>query len=46
MRNAQPYQQVVLANEYVENILRTMDSGVITVDSTGTVALCNSTAEN
>ena len=45
MRNAQLYQQVVLANEYVENILRTMDSGVITVDSTGTVALCNSTAE-
>jgi len=45
MRNAQLYQQVVLANEYVENILRTMDSGVITIDSTGTVALCNSTAE-
>jgi PAS domain S-box-containing protein len=45
MRNAQLYQQVVLTNEYVENILRTMDSGVITVDSAGTVALCNSTAE-
>jgi len=45
MRNAQLYQQVVLANEYVENILRTMDSGVITIDSRGTVALCNSTAE-
>ena len=45
MRNAQLYQQVVLANEYVENIIRTMDSGVITIDSTGTVALCNSTAE-
>lgn len=45
MRNAQLYQQVVLANEYVENILRTMDSGVITIDGTGAVALCNSTAE-
>jgi PAS domain S-box-containing protein len=44
MQNAQLYQQVVLANEYVENILRTMDSGVITVDAAGKVALCNSTA--
>jgi PAS domain S-box-containing protein len=45
LQNAQLYQQVVLANEYVENILRTMDSGVITIDSQGAVALCNSTAE-
>jgi len=45
MQNAQLYQQVVLANEYVENILRTMDSGVITIDSSGAIALCNSTAE-
>jgi PAS domain S-box-containing protein len=45
MKNAQLYQQVVLINEYVENILRTMDSGVITVDGNGHVALCNSTAE-
>ena len=45
MQNAQLYHQVVLANEYVENILRTMDSGVITIDSSGAVALCNSTAE-
>jgi PAS domain S-box-containing protein len=44
MQNAQLYQQVVLANEYVENILRTMDSGVITVDAAGNVALSNSTA--
>lgn len=44
MNNAQLYQQVLLANEYVENILRTMDSGVITVDASGHVALCNSTA--
>jgi PAS domain S-box-containing protein len=44
MQNAQLYQQVVLANEYVENILRTMDSGVVTVDAAGKVALFNSTA--
>lgn len=44
IQNAQLYQQVLLANEYVENILRTMDSGVITVDAKGAVALCNSTA--
>ena len=44
LNNAQLYQQVLLANEYVENILRTMDSGVITVDASGHVALCNSTA--
>jgi PAS domain S-box-containing protein len=45
MGNAQLYQQVLLVNEYVENILRTMDSGVITIDARGHVALCNSTAE-
>ena len=45
VNNAQLYRQVVLANEYIENILRTMDSGVITVDGNGKVAICNSTAE-
>jgi PAS domain S-box-containing protein len=44
IKNAQLYQQVILANEYIQNILATMDSGVITVDSNGRVALCNSTA--
>ena len=44
IKNAQLYQQVILANEYIQNILATMDSGVITVDSKGRVALCNSTA--
>lgn len=43
--NARLYRQVVVANEYIENILRTMDSGVITVDANGKVAVCNSTAE-
>jgi PAS domain S-box-containing protein len=42
--NAQLYRRVVVANEYIENILRTMDSGVITIDHRGRVALCNSTA--
>jgi PAS domain S-box-containing protein len=44
VRNAQLYKEVLLANHYVENILRTMDSGVITVDERGRVAVCNSTA--
>ncbi len=44
LQNAQLYQQVLLANEYVDNILRTMDSGVITIDADGEVALCNTTA--
>src|SRR3990172_5775541 len=44
VKNAQLYQQVLIANEYVENILRTMESGVITVNADGHVALCNSTA--
>jgi signal transduction histidine kinase len=46
VQNAQLYRQVLLVNEYVENILRTMDSGVITVDADGRVALCNATAED
>lgn len=45
VNNAQLYGQVLLANEYIENILRTMDSGVITVDGVGKVQLSNSTAE-
>lgn len=45
IKNAQLYQQVVLANEYIQNILTTMDSGVVTVDGKGRVALCNSAAE-
>jgi signal transduction histidine kinase len=45
VKNAQLYRQVVLANDYIENILSTMDSGVITVDAHGKVALVNATAE-
>ena len=45
VKNAQLYRQVVFVNDYIENILRTMDSGVITVDAHGKIALFNSTAE-
>jgi PAS domain S-box-containing protein len=44
IKNAQLYREVLVVNEYIENILRTMDSGVITIDHRGRVALCNSTA--
>ena len=45
MRNAQLYRQVVLVNEYVENILATMESGVVATDSLRTITLCNKAAE-
>jgi two-component system NtrC family sensor kinase len=45
MKNAQLYSEVVLANDYVENILSTIDSAVIAVDGRGTVTRFNSAAE-
>jgi PAS domain S-box-containing protein len=45
MRNAQLYRQVVLVNEYIENILATMESGVVAIDSLHNVTLCNKAAE-
>jgi PAS domain S-box-containing protein len=44
LQNARLYRQVVIANEYIENILSTMESGVIAIDSEGTVTLFNSAA--
>jgi PAS domain S-box-containing protein len=44
LKNAQLYSQVVLVNEYVENILETMDNAVVAVTDTGTVTLFNSAA--
>jgi signal transduction histidine kinase len=41
MKNAHLYSQVVVANEYVDNILSTMESGVIAVDATGHISLFN-----
>lgn len=45
IRNAQLYREVTLANEYIENILTTMESGVIAVNGDGQVTLCNLAAE-
>jgi len=45
MKNAHLYQQVVLANEYVDNILSTMDSGVVAVNASGGISLFNAAAE-
>jgi PAS domain S-box-containing protein len=45
IKNAQLYTAVVLANEYLENIAATMESGVIAIDPTGQVAMFNRAAE-
>jgi len=45
MKNAQLYREVVLVNEYVDNILSTMDSGVIAVNAEGDISLFNPAAE-
>jgi len=45
MKNAHLYREVVLVNEYVDNILSTMASGVIAVDASGNVSLFNRAAE-
>jgi len=45
MQNAQLYRQVLLANEYIENILATMENGVVAIDSLRNITLCNKAAE-
>jgi PAS domain S-box-containing protein len=45
MKNAQLYRQVVVVNEYVDNILSTMESGVIAVNAQGDTSLFNPAAE-
>lgn len=45
IKNAQLYAQVVLANEYLENIVATIPSGVVAVDGEGTVTMFNRAAE-
>jgi PAS domain S-box-containing protein len=45
MRNAHLYREVVLVNEYVDNILSTMASGVIALDASGHISLSNPAAE-
>ena len=44
MKNAHLYSQVVVVNEYVDNILSTMESGVIAVDASGRISLFNPAA--
>jgi PAS domain S-box-containing protein len=46
MKNAHLYREVVLVNEYVDNILSTMASGVIAVDASGHISLSNPAAEH
>jgi signal transduction histidine kinase len=46
IKNAHLYHEVVLVNEYVDNILSTMASGVIAVDASGHVSLSNPAAEH
>lgn len=45
VNNAQLYAQVVLANEYIENIVATIESGVVAVDASGRIAMFNRAAE-
>jgi PAS domain S-box-containing protein len=45
IKNARLYAQVVLANEYIENIVATIESGVVAITSAGRVAMFNRAAE-
>jgi PAS domain S-box-containing protein len=45
VKNAQLYAAVVLANEYLGNIVATINSGVIAIDPAGEVTIFNPTAE-
>jgi PAS domain S-box-containing protein len=45
IKNARLYAQVVLANEYIENIVATIESGVIAITSAGRIAMFNRAAE-
>lgn len=44
LKNAQLYREVVHINRYIENILATMESGVIAVDPLGHITLFNRAA--
>jgi two-component system nitrogen regulation sensor histidine kinase GlnL len=46
IKNAHLYREVVRVNEYVDNILSTMASGVIAVDASGHISLFNPAAEH
>jgi PAS domain S-box-containing protein len=45
LKNAQLYREVTLANEYIENIVTTMESGVIAVSGDRRITLVHTAAE-
>jgi len=45
IKNAQLYAAVTVANEYLENIAATMESGVVAINAAGRVAMFNRAAE-
>ncbi|MGH7332457.1 MAG: histidine kinase N-terminal 7TM domain-containing protein, partial [Candidatus Rokuibacteriota bacterium] len=45
VKNAQLYAEVILANESIENIVATMNSGVIAISADGRITLFNQAAE-
>jgi signal transduction histidine kinase len=45
IKNAQLYADVVLANEYLENIVATIESGVVAINAAGQVAMFNRAAQ-
>lgn len=45
IKNARLYAEVVLANEYIENIVATIESGVVAITAAGRVAMFNRAAE-
>jgi len=45
IKNAQLYEEVTIVNEYVANIVATMESGVVAVGANGRVTLFNPAAE-
>src|SRR2546425_974617 len=44
IKNAQLYTQVALANEFIENVVATIESGVVAIDSAGHVTMFNRAA--
>lgn len=45
IKNAQLYAEVVLANEYIENIVATINSGVVAINAEGRITMFNRAAE-
>lgn len=45
IKNAHLYDQVVLANEYIQNIVATIESGVVAITASGEIAMFNRAAE-